>query len=151
MFTTGDDPVKVGLVSSLNRPGGNLTGISLFGAELGAKRLDLLHQLFPSATVIGLVVNPRNPQTENENNDVLGAARTLGIQILVTSAATESELDAALATLAQRRAAAAITAYDSFLDSYSNQIGALAARYSLPLMLSSRRIFGSRWCDQLRH
>jgi putative ABC transport system substrate-binding protein len=73
--------IKVGLVPSLNRPGGNLTGISLLGAGLGAKRLGLLHEMFSSATAIGFVVNPRNPETENEASDVREAARTLGIQV----------------------------------------------------------------------
>lgn len=138
VFTTGDDPVQVGLVPSLNRPGGNLTGISLFGAGLGAKRLGLLHEMFPSATAIGFLVNPRNPETENEANDVRKAARSLGIQILLASALTESDLDAAFATLVERRAAGAIIAYDTFLNAQRDQIGALAARYSLPLMQVSR-------------
>jgi putative tryptophan/tyrosine transport system substrate-binding protein len=138
VFTTGDDPVKVGLVPSLNRPGGNLTGISLFGSGLGAKRLGLLHQILPSATTLGVLVNPKNPETENEATDVRETARMLGIQILVASAITESDLDAAFASLVERRAAGVIMTYDTFLYIHRDQIGGLAAHYSLPMMQTSR-------------
>jgi putative ABC transport system substrate-binding protein len=90
VFTTGDNPVKVGLVSNLNRPGGNLTGISVYNARLGAKRLGLLHELLPGATTIAFVVNPKNPETEDEANDVREAARTLGIQILTAAPAPKA-------------------------------------------------------------
>jgi putative tryptophan/tyrosine transport system substrate-binding protein len=138
VFTTGDDPVKVGLVTALNRPGGNVTGISLFNARLGAKRLGLLHELLPAATSIAFLVNPKNSETEDEANDVQEAARSLGIQILVARAGTESEIDAAFAMLSQQRPAAIIIASDTFFDVRRNQIVALAARHSLPSMHGSR-------------
>jgi putative ABC transport system substrate-binding protein len=139
VFTTGDDPVKVGLVSNLNRPGGNLTGISVYNARLGAKRLGLLHELLPGATTIAFVVNPKNPETEDEANDVREAARTLGIQILTASASTESDLDSAFATFVRQRAAAVIMASDTYFDTVRrNQVAALAARHSLPSIHTSR-------------
>jgi putative ABC transport system substrate-binding protein len=116
VFTTGGDPVKVGLVSNLNRPGGNLTGISVYNARLGAKRLGLLHELLPAATTIAFVVNPKNPETEDEANDVREAARTLGIQILTASASTEGDLDSAFATFVRQRAAAVVMASDAYFD-----------------------------------
>jgi putative ABC transport system substrate-binding protein len=139
VFTTGDNPVKVGLVSNLNRPGGNLTGISVYNARLGAKRLGLLHELLPGATTIAFVVNPKNPETEDEANDVREAARTLGIQILTASASTESDLDSAFATFVRQRAAAVIMASDTYFDTVRrNQVAALAARHSLPSIHTSR-------------
>jgi putative ABC transport system substrate-binding protein len=139
VFTTGDDPVKVGLVSNLNRPGGNLTGISVYNARLGAKRLGLLHELLPAATMIAFVVNPKNPETEDEAIDVREAARTLGIQILTASASTEGELDSAFAKFVRERAAAVIMASDTYFDTVRrNQVAALAARYSLPSIHTSR-------------
>ena len=95
----------------------------MFGAGLGAKRLGLLHEMLPSATTFGVLVNPRNPETENEANDVREAARSLGIQILLASALTESDLDAAFATLVERRAAGVIIADDTFLNVHRHQIG----------------------------
>jgi putative tryptophan/tyrosine transport system substrate-binding protein len=138
VFTTGDDPVKVGLVPNLNRPGGNLTGISVFNARLGAKRLGLLHELIPAATSIAFLANPKNPETEDEANDVREAARMLGIQILVVRAGTESELDAAFATIVEQRAAALMVASDTYFDTERNQIAALVARHSLLSIVTSR-------------
>jgi putative ABC transport system substrate-binding protein len=138
VFTTGDDPVKVGLVPNLNRPGGNLTGIAVFNARLGAKRLGLLHELIPAATSIAFLANPKNPETEDEANDVRDAARMLGIQILVVRAGTDSELDAAFATIAEHRAAAVMIASDTYFDTERNQIAALVARHSLLSIVTSR-------------
>ena len=94
VFTTGDDPVKAGLVASLSRPGGNVTGVSVFTARLGAKRLALLHELIPAATTIAILLNPKNPDSEDEAKDVQEAARALGVEILVLYAGTENEIDA---------------------------------------------------------
>jgi putative tryptophan/tyrosine transport system substrate-binding protein len=139
VFTTGDDPVKVGLVSNLSRPGGNLTGISVYNARLGTKRLGLLHEMLPAATTIAFVVNPNNPETEDEADDVREAARMLGIQILTASASTESDLDSAFATFVRQRVAAVIMASDTYFDTVRrNQVAELAVRHSLPSIHTSR-------------
>jgi len=105
VFTTGDDPVKVGLVASLSRPGGNFTGVSLFGARLGAKRFALLHELIPAAATIAILLNPTNPDSEDEARDVQEAARALGLQMIVLNASTENEIDAAFTKLVEQRVA----------------------------------------------
>src|SRR5262249_53666558 len=106
VFGVGEDPVKLGLVASLARPGGNLTGISFFTSELGAKRLALLHELVPKAVRIAVLVNPANPATESAVQDIPDAARALGLQIQVLKASTRSEIEAAFATLVRDRAEA---------------------------------------------
>ena len=105
VFTTGDDPVKAGLVASLSRPGGNFTGVSLFGARLGAKRFALLHELIPAAATIAILLNPTNPDSEDEARDVQEAARALGLQMIVLNASTENEIDAAFTKLVEQRVA----------------------------------------------
>ena len=102
VFTTGGDPVQEGFVASLNRPGGNVTGVSFFGAMLGAKALGLLHELVPNAAVIALLANPKLPESARMISDAQEAARTLGRQLLVLNASTPSEIDTAFATLRQR-------------------------------------------------
>jgi putative ABC transport system substrate-binding protein len=104
VFTTGDDPVRVGLVASLNRPGGNLTGVSVFTARLGSKRLGLLREMVPNASPIAVLVNPTNPDTEEEAKDIQEAARDLGVQILVLRAGTADDMDGAFATLVEQKA-----------------------------------------------
>jgi putative ABC transport system substrate-binding protein len=99
----GQDPVKLGLVTSLARPGGNATGINIFTQEIGAKRLQLVHELVPRATRIAVVVNPANAYTESILSDVQEAARVLGMQIVVLNAGTVSEIDAAFAALAREQ------------------------------------------------
>ena len=95
VFTIGDDPVKVGLVASLNKPGGNLTGLSVFSSRLGSKRLGLLHEMVPTASPIAILVNPTNPEAEDEAKDIQDAARSLGLQILVVSASKADDLNGA--------------------------------------------------------
>ena len=102
MFETGGDPVKAGLVASLNRPGGNLTGVTWTASALSAKRLELLHQLVPSASVIGLVVNPNYPEASIQVRDLKDAAGALGLQISVANADVESGIEAAIANLARQ-------------------------------------------------
>jgi putative ABC transport system substrate-binding protein len=138
VFETGGDPVKAGLVESLNRPGGNLTGVSWSASALSAKRLDLLHQLLPSASVIGLVVNPNYPEASLQVRDLENAASALGLQISVANADSESTLGAAIASLAQQNVGGLLVANDPFFSSQRSQIVALAARYALPASYSLR-------------
>ena len=132
VFANGGDPVKLGLVRSLNRPVGNLTGVSYFLSELGPKRLELLHELVPTATVIAYLVNPTNPVTESDTKSVQAAAGALGQQIRMLTASSERDLDAAFATLIQQRVDALLVNNDAFFSSRLNQIVALAAYRAVP-------------------
>jgi putative ABC transport system substrate-binding protein len=135
VFVMGDlDPVTAGLVASLNHPGGNITGVFLLTSLLGAKRLELLHELLPTAAVIGMLVNPTSPGTEGESRDAHPAARALGVQLHIVNASTERDFDAAFATLTQLRAAALIIGLDPFFTTHRSQIVALAARHTIPAM-----------------
>jgi len=106
VFTAGFDPIELGLIASLNRPGGNLTGVSILNVELGPKRLELLRELLPAATTIALLINPNNPSAETVSRELQAVARTIGLETRVLHASTEAELDAAFASLAQLRASA---------------------------------------------
>src|SRR6266852_9817747 len=108
VIAVGIDPVQIGLVASLNRPGGNVTGLALLTVELAAKRLELLHELLRTATVVAMLVNPTNPLTEPETRGVLDAGRSLGLQLHVLNASTESEIDTAFRTLVELRADALV-------------------------------------------
>src|SRR5262245_61742521 len=132
IFATGADPVELGLVSSLNRPGGNVTGVTFFANTLGAKRLELLRELFPSATVIGLLINPRNPTSESQIRDAHSAARSSGVALLTLKASSEREIDAAFANSIEQRANAMIVGADSLFSSRRDQLVGLAARHALP-------------------
>jgi putative ABC transport system substrate-binding protein len=138
VFTTGDDPIKTGLVASLSRPGGNLTGVSVFGARLGAKRLALLHELIPAADTVAILLNPKNPDSEDEAKDVQEAARTLGIQILVLNAGTENEIDAAFKKLVEHRAGALMLGADTFFTSQRARIATLSTYLRIPTADSVR-------------
>jgi putative tryptophan/tyrosine transport system substrate-binding protein len=138
VFETGGDPVRGGLVASLNRPGGNLTGVSWTASALNAKRLDLLHQLLPKASVIGLVVNPDYPEASLQVRDLTEAAGLLGLKISEANANTESGVDAAIASLARQGVGGLLLANDPFLSSRRAQILALAERYALPASYSLR-------------
>jgi putative tryptophan/tyrosine transport system substrate-binding protein len=140
VFSTGGDPVKLGLVSSLNRPGGNVTGVSFLVNALGAKRLELLRTLVPTATVIGFLVNPANPNAEPEIKDMQEAARTLGLQIHIRNASSEQDIDAALSAFVEQRVNALITAADAFFLSRRDQLTRLAARYAIPAIYHVREI-----------
>ena len=129
---SGGDPVAAGLVASLARPGGNLTGVSILGAELMPKRLELLSELVPQARVIALLVNPNNPNAERIIRDVQEAARAKGVQLPILKAGTESEIDAAFATLVQLHAGALVVGADPFFDSRREQLVALASRHAVP-------------------
>jgi putative ABC transport system substrate-binding protein len=134
----GADPVKTGLVASLNRPGGNITGVSFFSNELSAKRLGLLHELLPQATTIAVLVNSNFPDAADQLRNLWEAAGTLGLQISVLNASTDTEIDKAFATLAQQRADALIIAADPFFTTRRKAIVALAHRHAVPSMYDLR-------------
>jgi len=138
VFIHALDPVKLGFVASLNRPGGNATGIYLFTTVLEPKKLELLHELVPKAVVIGALVNPRNPNAETVSKNLQEAARALGLQIHVVNAATEHEFGAAFATLVQQRAGALLVASDPFFNARREELVALAARDAIPAMYEWR-------------
>ena len=139
VFGSGDDPVKLGLVSSLARPGGNLTGINFFSSETVAKRLGLLHELVPKAARIAVLVNPANaPIAEVMLREIPTAARAIGLQIQVLNASTNREIDAAFATIVRDRADALFIAPDGFFTSRRIQLATLAARERLPTSCSNR-------------
>jgi putative tryptophan/tyrosine transport system substrate-binding protein len=138
VFGVGVDPVQVGLVASLNRPGGNLTGFNQLNGELGAKALALLHELVPSTPTIGFLENPNNPIVhELTTRDVLAAAVAIGLQIQTLKAGTDREIDAAFESLVQARTGALLVGNDVFFNSRIEQITALAARHAIPVMYSS--------------
>ena len=134
VFVGGGDLVAAGLVASLARPGGNLTGVSIMGTELNPKRLELLSELVPQARVIALLVNPNNAVAEITIRDVQEAARAKGLPLIILKAGTESEIDAAFATLVQERAGALLVGTDPFLNSRRDQLVTLAARHAVPAM-----------------
>jgi putative ABC transport system substrate-binding protein len=139
VFFTGTDPVKLGLVASFNRPGGNATGVSFLASDLDAKRLGLLRELVPQATMIGALVDPKFLTSASQLQAVQEAARPLGLTIEVIQASTEVELDNAVTTLAEgRRARALIVIAAPFFTARRNQIVELAARHSLPAMYDVR-------------
>jgi putative tryptophan/tyrosine transport system substrate-binding protein len=138
VFISDSDPVKIGLVASINRPGGNVTGIHQLTAGLEAKRVGLLHELVPSATTIAVMVNPNYPDAEAQISEVQGAARTLGLPVHILKASSESDFDAAFAKVIEQRAGALLIASDPFLFSRRNQLVALAARHAVPAIYQFR-------------
>ena len=139
VFVTAVDPVEAGLVASLNRPGGNLTGVNTLDLEVGPKRLELLHELVPAVTVVALLVNPTSPNlAESTTKDLQEAARTLGLQLHVLHASTERDFDTVFATLVRLRAGALVIGTDAFFDSRREQLAALAVRYAVPAIYATR-------------
>jgi putative ABC transport system substrate-binding protein len=138
VFTTGADPVQLGLVASLNQPGGNVTGVSFLVNELTKKQFEVLHQILPKAALIGFLVNPAVAYARSQTTEAQDAARALGRQLFVVTARTESEIDAAFAALVKKLAGGVITISDPFLNSRRDQIVALAARHSLPALYPVR-------------
>jgi putative ABC transport system substrate-binding protein len=132
VFTVGTDPVRMGLVASLNRPGGNVTGVTYLASELGPKRLELLRELVPQATTIAFLVNPTGVNTEFYSREMQTAARSVGQQIVVLSASTASEIERAFTTLGQQRAGGLLINNDAFFASRADQLVALAARHRIP-------------------
>jgi putative ABC transport system substrate-binding protein len=132
VFTTIADPVQIGFVSSLNRPGGNVTGVTLLSVEVGPKLLELLHGAVPSASVIALLLNPTNPNAESQSKNTQEAALKLGVTIHVLNASTERDFDAAFAKLRELRAGALIIGQDVLFNSRSEQLAALTLRHAVP-------------------
>jgi putative ABC transport system substrate-binding protein len=138
-FVAGFDPVAVGLVASLSRPGGNVTGVSILDVELGPKRLELLHDLVPTATVIAALVNPTDPaRAETTSRELQTAARTLGLQFHVLNASTDQDFDAVFARLVEMRAGGLVIGGEPFFNSRSEQLGALTIRYAVPAIYQLR-------------
>ena len=139
VFTVGFDPVEVGLVASLNRPGGNVTGVSILDVELGPKRLELLRELVPKATIIAVLVNPSDPaRAGNISRAVQAAAHSLGLQSNVVQASNERDFDAVFASLLQMRAEGLVIGGEPFFNSRSEQLGALTARHKVPAIFQFR-------------
>ena len=138
VFVVAEDPVRLGLVASLARPGGNLTGINYFNIEVTAKRLELLRELMPGATRVAVLVNPANPATETTLRDVEPAARAMGLQLQVLKAGTSREIDAAFATFVRERPDALFVGGDSFFVSRRFQLVNLASRHAVPATFSNR-------------
>jgi putative tryptophan/tyrosine transport system substrate-binding protein len=160
VFSYGGDPVKIGLVASLARPGGNLTGINFFSNELTAKRLELLRELVPTAVRVVVLVNPSNAaNTEITLRDVETAARVMGLQIQVHNASTSREIDAAFATFVRERPDALFLGGDSFFNARRVQLALLAGRHGVPAIHSEREYtevgglmsYGSNISDAYRH
>jgi len=158
VFTGSDFPVKVGLVASLNRPGGNVTGASLFTSELEAKKLALLRELVPKAPLIAMLVNPTNPSAETDIADVQKGAGVIGQQVLLLRASSERDIGTAFKTVVQQRAAALLVAHDPYFLSRREQFVTLAARHAVPAIYEFREFvsagglmsYGSRIADNYR-
>jgi putative ABC transport system substrate-binding protein len=141
VFVTGDDPVRSGLVRSLNRPGGNITGITFFGgSQLNAKRLELLHELVPKAALIGVLGDPNHSAFETELPDLVAAARIIDRQIVIARAASERDLDAAFASIVRAGAGALLVSGSPFFTGQRRQLVALAARHAIPAIYDLREL-----------
>jgi putative ABC transport system substrate-binding protein len=138
VFRIGGDPVAAGLVTSLNRPGGNITGSTTIGIQLGPKRLQILRELVPAGATVALLSNPTNANAATEIRELQAAAQLLGVRLLVLNASSASDLDAALARLAQQDVGGLLTAADPFIIAQRNQFIALAARRAIPAIYSNR-------------
>jgi putative ABC transport system substrate-binding protein len=139
VFTTGGDPIKLGLVASLRRPGDNVTGVTALSVEVGPKRLELARELFPGAATVALLVNPASPLAATVSKDSQAVADTLGVRLHVLHASTEADFEAAFATTAQLRAAAlVISTADPLFNSHATQLGALALHHSVPAIYQLR-------------
>jgi ABC-type uncharacterized transport system substrate-binding protein len=158
VFTVGGDPVKDGLVASLNRPGGNVTGVSLFFGEMVAKRLELLRELVPKAGVVAVLLNSNNPNAETRSSDLHAAARTVGQQVQVFNASSEGEIETAFGRLAGLGADALLVGDDPFFESRRASLIALAERHAIPTIYENRDYpaagglmsYGARFADAYR-
>jgi putative ABC transport system substrate-binding protein len=138
VFNLGADPIQLGLVANLNRPGGNITGIAMMTQEVEAKRLELLHELAPASTSIAILLNPANAQAESQEREAQAAAHLLGRQLLVLKAGTEHEIKSVFAALARERAGALLIGADTFFLSQPTLFAVLTARYSIPTIYTSK-------------
>jgi ABC-type uncharacterized transport system substrate-binding protein len=138
VFAGGNDPVKLGLVASLNRPGGNITGVVNLNIELGQKRVQLLHELLSKPTVVALLLNPTNPSAEAISNDLEAAARTVGMQSRVLLASTASEIESVVASLTPLQAGALVIGPDAFFMSRSEQLASLTLQQRIPAIFQTR-------------
>jgi putative tryptophan/tyrosine transport system substrate-binding protein len=138
VFVSAADPVKTGLVASLNRPGGNVTGVSLLASALDAKKLEFLRELAPKADTVGVLINPNYPAAKSQADEVREAAGRLGVRPVMLSASTEGDIDAAFASLVQRGAGALLVGTDPFFNSRRDHFAALAERHSLPVIYPQR-------------
>jgi putative ABC transport system substrate-binding protein len=138
VFSAVNDPVRLGLVASLNRPGGNVTGMSMFAADLGAKSVEFLKELLPAVAVIAYLVNPSNPSAEFYSKEAVTAASSLGVQVHVLNASTERELDEAYAALVKLGVGGLVVVGEPFLDSQRDKIVALSARYAVAAIYTYR-------------
>ena len=138
VFASGGDPVQQGLVASLNRPGGNVTGVVFLSGTLGTKRLELLRQIAPKATAIGMLANPNTTETETERTDVQAAAQAIGMQLIVADVSSDRDIEPALAALVQRGVGALLVGAGGFMTSHRERIVALATRQALPAMYGLR-------------
>ena len=137
VFANGSDPVRYGLVASLNRPGGNMTGVTFYNTELGPKRIGLLREILPKATIIGVLINPKNPNADDDTKDMQEAGRNAGIQVEIINASAESELDEAFAKVRQLHVDALIVHIDALFNAKYQEIIALAAQYAVPTMYAT--------------
>jgi len=138
VFETAGDPVKLGLVASLNRPGGNITGVSQLSSELVSKRLGLLHDLIPSARTVGFLVNPADPRTESQTTEMQEAGRTLGLQLHILNASTEAEIDTAIASLSELRPGALVVGTGDLFSRQSERLAASIAQQGVPAIYQYR-------------
>jgi len=138
VLVAGADPVKDGLVASLNRPGGNITGVSWLGAQVGAKRLELLRQIVPKTTTIGMLEDLDSPGTEAERTDVQAAAQAIGLQLIIIDVNNDRDIETAIASFVQRGAGALLVGAGAFLTSKREVVAALAARHAIPAMYVER-------------
>jgi putative ABC transport system substrate-binding protein len=134
VFVTAADPIQLGLVASLNRPGGNVTGVSMLATALSGKKFEILRQLVPQASVFAALINPTYPGAKSQSDEFQAAARQLGVRLVMFSAGTASEIDTAFATLSQQRIDALVLGNDPFFGGQVAQFVALAARYAIPVM-----------------
>src|SRR5262249_13965283 len=138
VFSAGGDPVALGLVASLNRPGANLTGSANLTYELSPKRLQLLHELIPNAALFGVLADPASPATPPAVTELQTAARTRGLQLVAMYAGTDNDLEPAFATFSQQRVGAVLVSSGNFFNRHPEQLAALAARFALPAIFSFR-------------
>ena len=150
VFVSGSDPVRDGFVASLNRPGGNVTGVTFLAGQLGAKRLELLRELVPTATTIAMLANPNSPETVVERQDVQTAARAISQQLIILDVNSDQETETAFATFVQRRAGALLCGAGAFFNSRRDHLVALSARYALPTIYVLREFVSARF-NELRH